>query len=241
MKIETLKQFGLLGFAIFAMNFVSPLAFAKPPYRPDQPADSSQQVIDHLNSLRAHLSGINGRPLPDGSAIKQSNGNVTVEDRNGRLYDVRANGTLASFSGDGEKISFNDKGKITLARTGRLDVRQEDGQRVVVTETPHFKAIVAVGEHNGYVERSFLRHGEKFVERTVVVKNPMTPFMSSVHAVIYTYTADPSRHLISRTIADPIAASEAIAALHAANEQADRVERDATRTILDQEEVYEGH
>jgi hypothetical protein len=240
MTIETFTRFGLVGFAIVAMNFMSPLAFSKTAsYRPDKPAENSQQVIDHLNSLRAHLSGINGRPLPDGSAVKQSNGNVTIKDGDGHRYDVRANGTLASFLGDGEKINFNDKGKITLVHTGRVDVRQEGGERVVVAQDPHFTSVVAVGEHNGYVERTFVRDKQNFVERTVIVKNPMSPFMSSVHAVTYTYTRDGTRRLLSTGVADPLSTADAVTALHGANERADALERNANRTILDEEDAFE--
>jgi hypothetical protein len=237
MKRQTLKKLGMVGLAIFAANFASPSAFSKAtsPILPEAP----QQVIDHLNSLRLHLSGVNGRPLPTGAVTKQSNGDVTVRDDEGRRYDVRSNGTLLSFSGDGEKINFNNRGKITLIHTLKIDVREQGGERVVVAQAPGFDTVVAVGKNSGYVERTFSRNKKSFVERTVVVRNPMTPFMSSVHGTTYTYTGDGARRLLSTSVADPLLASDALTALHAANERADALERGAAETILAQVEAYE--
>lgn len=237
MKMETLKRFGLVGLAIVAVNFASPSAFSKAtsPVLVEAP----QQVIDHLNDLRSHLNGVNGRPLPTGAVTKQTNGDVTVRDGEGRRYNVRSNGTLASFSGDGEKINFNDKGKITLIHTVKIDVRQQGGERVVVTQAPHLNTVVAVGKNSGYVERTFSRSKENFAERTVVVKNPMSPFMSSVHATTYTYTGDGVRRLLLTSVADPLSTSDAVTALRIANERADALERSTTQTILAEEEAYD--
>ena len=56
----------------------------------------AHSVVHHLNAERATLSGINKAPIPNGRVMNGGN-IVTVRTGDGRMYFLRADGTLARF------------------------------------------------------------------------------------------------------------------------------------------------
>ena len=85
-------------------------------------ARESRDRIQRLNSARASMSGINGKPLPSGEVAVHSNGAMTVKAEGGRQFGVRPNGTVASYSDQEKAVSFNEQGKVSSIHTANMDM-----------------------------------------------------------------------------------------------------------------------
>jgi hypothetical protein len=131
-----------------------------------------QGVLEHLNSTRAGMTGINQKPLPTGDVAVHSDGSTTINSSGGRLYSIRANGTVASFSAKGQTASFNTKGQISSLHTASMDIhRNANGQRMIATKLSNNAVLVSTSNHSGYLQRTVVANNQTYVQRTFVANN----------------------------------------------------------------------
>ena len=128
----------------------------------------SQSVLHQVNTARGSLSGVNHRPIPSGQVAVHPNQSLTVTASNGRNYNLRPNGTLASYSGHGQAATFRGNGHLASLHTSHVDIaRGPRGQRAIISERPGGR-LVSTGKHSGYLEHPVKYHGHDFTQRTYV-------------------------------------------------------------------------
>jgi hypothetical protein len=134
-------------------------------------SEGSNSVLHQINVNRANLTGVNKKPIPSGQVTSHANGSLTVAGSGGRVYNVRPNGTLASFRGSGKSVTFNSKGGVSSVHTASMDVsRNALGQRTVVVRRPDKSVVVSTGSHSGYVQKTVVgRGGRTLIQRTYMV------------------------------------------------------------------------
>ena len=129
----------------------------------------SQSVLHQVNTARGGLGGVNHRPIPSGQVVVHPNQSLTVNASNGRNFNLRPNGTLASYSGHGQAATFRGDGHLASVHTNNMDIaRGPHGQRSIISERPDHGRLVSMGKHNGYLERPITHHGHDFYQRTYV-------------------------------------------------------------------------
>jgi len=132
----------------------------------------SQSVLHQVNSARAGLTGVNKKPIPEGQVAVHPDGKLTVSATNGRQFDLRPNGTLASFRKPGENATFRGNGHLASLHTATLDInRGPRGQRIVVTQRPDHSLLVSTGRQSGYLQRTVVHNGHSYIQRTYVTGN----------------------------------------------------------------------
>ena len=130
----------------------------------------SASVLRDINSTRKNLAGINKRPIPSGQVTSRNDGSLTVATPDGRQFDVRPNGTLASFVGGGKTAAFGANGQIRSVHTPTMDIaRFSHGQRTVVVRRPDNSVLFSTGPHTGYLQRTIARNNRTLVQRTYAV------------------------------------------------------------------------
>jgi hypothetical protein len=115
------------------------------------------------------MHGINQRPLPAGDVSVHPNGHVIVSAAGDRQYELRSNGTLASFQSQGRSASFRPDGHLSAIHTPTLNIRHNvNGSRTIVTQRPDKTVLVGTGPRTGYLERSVVLGNRTFIQRTFV-------------------------------------------------------------------------
>jgi hypothetical protein len=126
-------------------------------------------VLHQVNTARGGLGGVNHQPIPPGQVVVHPNQSLTVNASNGRNYNLRPNGTLASYSGHGQAATFRGNGHLASVRTANMDIaRGPRGQRTIVSERPDHTRLVSTGAHRGYSEHPVSYHGHDYTQRTYV-------------------------------------------------------------------------
>jgi hypothetical protein len=127
------------------------------------------QVLQQVNGARANMHGVNARPLPQGNVSVAAGGGLRIESGN-RNYNVRPNGTMASFSTPQHSARFRQDGTVAAIHTssGINISRNRGGGRVIVRERPNGVVVVSNGAHYGYVQRRVVYGDRQYVTRTYV-------------------------------------------------------------------------
>jgi len=129
----------------------------------------SQSVLHQVNTARSGLNGVNHRPIPPGQVAVHPDKSLTVTAANGRKFDLRPNGTLASYNGHGQTATFRGDGRLASVHTHDLEIaRGPHGQRTIISERPGHGRLVSTGAHRGYFEHPVNYHGHDFYQRTYV-------------------------------------------------------------------------
>lgn len=129
----------------------------------------SQSVLHQVNTARTGMTGINKRSIPSGQVAVHPDKSLTVSASNGRNYNLRPNGTLASYSAHGQTASFHANGHLASVHTPTMDIAHgPHGQRTVISERPDHSRLVSTGPHRGYLERSASYHGHDYHQRVYV-------------------------------------------------------------------------
>ena len=129
----------------------------------------SQSVLHQVNTARGGLSGVNHRPIPSGQVAVHTDKSLTVIASNGRNYNLRPNGTLASYSGHGQSATFRGDGHLASVHTPHMDIAHGPrGQRTIISERPDHGRLVSNGLHRGYIEHPVNYHGHEYTQRTYV-------------------------------------------------------------------------
>ena len=129
----------------------------------------SQALLHDVNTARAGMRGVNRKPLPSGDVSVHANGHVTVNAAGGRQYDLRPEGSLASFRSGGRSASFQPNGRVSAVHTPTLDIRRSvSGGRTIVTKPGDKSVLVGTGPRSGYLERTVIRGNRTFIQRTYV-------------------------------------------------------------------------
>ncbi|MGA7410158.1 MAG: hypothetical protein WBW33_06710 [Bryobacteraceae bacterium] len=133
----------------------------------------SQTTLHQINTARAGMPGINSKPLPAGDVTVHPNGHLSVNTPGGRQYELRANGTLASYTAHGQSASFLPNGRVSSVHTPTVDVkRSANGARTIVTRQADKSVLVSTGAHSGYLERTVKSNGgTTVIQRTYVTNN----------------------------------------------------------------------
>ena len=135
----------------------------------------SQATLQQVNSARSNLSGINRKPLPSGDVTVHPNGRLTVEAAGGRKYNVRSNGTVASYRDREKAVNFDSRGKVSSLRTASLSVRRApNGVRTIETRRADNSRVVTTGRHSGFVERNVVVGNRTYIQRTTIVNQRIT-------------------------------------------------------------------
>ncbi len=130
---------------------------------------ASRALLDEVNRSLAGIQGLNGRALPPGDVLVRPNGELTVTDGGGGKYELRGDGTIASFQSGSLSASFNIEGGISALHTPTLDMRiGVSGGRTLVTRLPDDPVLVGIGPGRGYLERSVATASGTIVQRTYV-------------------------------------------------------------------------
>jgi len=129
----------------------------------------SQSVLHQVNTARTGMTGINKRSIPPGQVAVHGDKSLTVTATNGRNYNLRPNGTLASYSAHGQSASFHANGQLASVHTANMDIAHgPHGQRTIISERPDHSRLVSTGPRRGYLEHSVSYHGHDYVQRTYV-------------------------------------------------------------------------
>jgi hypothetical protein len=127
----------------------------------------SQSVLHQVNTARTGMTGINKWSIPPGQVAVHSDKSLTVTATNGRQFNLRSNGTLASFSAHGQSASFRANGSLASLHTPTMDIAHgPHGQRTVISERPDHSRLVSTGAHSGYLERPVTFNGHSYMQRT---------------------------------------------------------------------------
>ena len=78
-------------------------------------------MLHQVNTARTGMTGINKRSIPPGQVAVHGDKSLTVTATNGRNYNLRPNGTLASYSAHGQSASFHANGQLASVRTAHMD------------------------------------------------------------------------------------------------------------------------
>ena len=133
-------------------------------------ARQSRATIQRLNSARASMSGINGKPLPTGEVTVHLNGAMTVKAGGGRQLGVRSNGTVASYSDQEKAVTFDERGQVSSIHTANLAMfRGPNGQASIIGQRADGSKVVSTGRHSGYVERTVVVNNRSYTQRTTIV------------------------------------------------------------------------
>ncbi len=126
-------------------------------------------MLHQVNTARGGLSGVNHRPIPSGQVAVHTDKSLTVIASNGRNYNLRPNGTLASYSGHGQSATFRGDGHLASVHTPHMDIAHGPrGQRTIISERPDHGRLVSNGLHRGYIEHPVNYHGHEYTQRTYV-------------------------------------------------------------------------
>jgi hypothetical protein len=126
-------------------------------------------VLHQVNTARSGLNGVNHRPIPPGQVAVHPDKSLTVTAANGRKFDLRPNGTLASYHGHGQTATFRGDGHLASMHTSTMDIaRGPHGQRTIISERPGHGRLVSTGAHRGYFEHPVSYHGRDYYQRTYV-------------------------------------------------------------------------
>ena len=129
----------------------------------------SQSVLHQVNTARTSLTGINKQSIPSGQVAVHSDKSLTVTTTNGRQFNLRPNGTLASFSAHGRTASFRGDGRLASLHTPTMDIAHgPHGQRTIISVRPDHSRLVSTGAHSGYLERPVTFNGHSYMQRTYV-------------------------------------------------------------------------
>jgi hypothetical protein len=152
--------------------------------------DASDQLVSQVNAARAKMSGRNKHPLPTGEVTVHPDGYVTLIASGRRRYNLRANGTLASFSRPsdqptsthttsglssvmaGSMAKFSPSGRLRSLLTASINMQHGPrGGRTVVKRLPEAATVVSYGPRSGYFERKSFQNRVMTVQRTYVAQN----------------------------------------------------------------------
>jgi hypothetical protein len=129
---------------------------------------SAASVLREVNSARANLLGINRKPLPAGH-VEAHSGGLTVKAGDGRRFEVRPNGTLASYAKGDHVAKFRSDGQIRSVHTPAMDIaRGAHGQRTILMRRADHSVVVSRGRQSGYVQRTIVVGSRSFMQRTYV-------------------------------------------------------------------------
>ena len=133
----------------------------------------SASVLHQVNAARTRLAGVNKHSLPAGQVTTHPDGSLTVTSAAGHVYNVRSNGTLASFKKDGKVVSFTPNGRVGSIHSKSMDVTTNaHGQRTVVVRRADKSLVVSTGPHSGYVQKTVAApNGRILIQRTYLVNN----------------------------------------------------------------------
>jgi hypothetical protein len=96
------------------------------------------------------MTGINKRSIPPGQVAVHGDKSLTVTASNGRHFNLRPNGTLASFSAHGQNATFRADGHLASVHTANMDIAHgPHGQRTVISERPDHSRLVSTGRIAG--------------------------------------------------------------------------------------------
>jgi hypothetical protein len=94
-------------------------------------------VLHQVNTARGGLSGVNHRPIPPGQVAVHPDKSLTVTASNGRNFNLRPNGTLASYSGHGRSATFRGDGRLASVHTPNMDIAHGPrGQEALSASVP---------------------------------------------------------------------------------------------------------
>jgi hypothetical protein len=126
-------------------------------------------VLHQVNSARGGMTGVNQHSIPPGQVAVHADKSLTVTASNGRNFNLRANGTLASYSAHGNTATFRGDGHLASVHANGMDIAHgPHGERTVVSERPDHSRLVSHGPHDGYRQHSVDHHGHHFDQRTYV-------------------------------------------------------------------------
>jgi hypothetical protein len=127
-------------------------------------------LINQANARLSSVRGTSSAQLPKGKVTLHPGGAFSLKAKGGTQYEVRSNGTLASFHTGTQSARFFGDGRIASVHTAGLEIRNGlHGERTVVSRRPDGSTLVTTGPHTGYLERRITAGGHsQLVNRTYV-------------------------------------------------------------------------
>jgi hypothetical protein len=115
------------------------------------------------------MTGVNQHSIPQGQVSVHGDKSLTVSASNGRNYNLRPSGTLASYSGHGQSATFRSDGRISSVHTANMDINHgSHGERTIVSHRPDHSTLVSTGAHSGYSQHTVSYHGHDYARRNYV-------------------------------------------------------------------------
>jgi hypothetical protein len=113
------------------------------------------------------MGGVNRKLLPYGEVSVHPDGHLTLALSGGRRYELRADGTLASFGFQGNAASFRGDGSVASIHTPNLDItRPLAGGSTITSRRADGSVLVSTGLRSGYLELAASPDGRSLVLRT---------------------------------------------------------------------------
>jgi hypothetical protein len=166
----------------------------------------AESALRHLNAERTRLGGVNRTPIPQGHVSMLPRGRVQVAASGGRVFTLRANGTISSIrirQADTGTVrmpttaNFRRDGKLTSLRSGGLSVqRLSHGARVVTSRGPDHTLLVSTGPRSGYMQRTVDANGHSYLQRMYVSGGQTNKRVVQRSYLRYSYNGHPLHHYL---------------------------------------------
>jgi len=144
-----------------------------PPVHPHsgiQDTSTAANILHDLNVQRSQMQGINRAPISVGTISLHENGIRVIATPDGHRYEVRSDGSIASFRHGNTAAAFRPDGTPRLIQAQGMTIsRGPHGEEHFDAELPSGERVVGWGSHDGYVERPLSRGDGHYVQRTYVL------------------------------------------------------------------------
>jgi hypothetical protein len=136
------------------------------------PKTNADSILHQVNASRTNMQGVNAKRLPSGQVLVHKDGGLIIKASGGRNYNVRTNGTIASYSERGRTAEFRPNGNLRSLRAGGMEInRGQHNERSIVTHRADKSVLVSTGPQMGYLQRAVVRNNKTFIHRTYVENN----------------------------------------------------------------------
>lgn len=129
-------------------------------------------ILRQVNSARSNMHGVNAKPFPQGHVSVNHDGSLDVKALGGRNYQIRPDGTLASYSERDRKAVFGIDGRIRSLRSDGIEIqRGPHNERKIITVRPDKSMLVSTGPRSGYLQTTVVRGDKIYMQRTYAEYN----------------------------------------------------------------------
>jgi hypothetical protein len=116
------------------------------------------------------MTGVNRARIPDGKVTVQKNGDLQVETPGGAKYGLRANGSLASCSNQGNTVGFHPSGMVSSVRSPSLNIeRGNRGNTSITSPLRDNTTLASAGRSKGFLQSTVSAGSQNLTQRSWLI------------------------------------------------------------------------